>query len=71
MLVKFALQGGNQLAGLLVDGTLAFKMIVMFSDGEHAFARNIFSPKHILEKRNDIFSRFGTTERDNQESVVI
>ena len=70
MLFELAFQSGNQFAGLLVDGALAVKMIVVFSDGEHAFARNVAASKHVFKKWNYVFSRFGTAEGDNQDGIV-
>src|SRR5207302_7363865 len=65
MLFEFAFQSGDQFASLLVDWALAVKMVVVFSDGKHSLPGNVSPPKHVLKKRNDVFSRFGTTERDN------
>src|SRR5437868_6472887 len=71
VLFEFAFQSGDKFPGLLVDGALALKMVVVFGDREHALPRNVSPPKHVFKKRNDIFSRFGTTERDNQDGVII
>jgi hypothetical protein len=71
MLSEFVLERGNQLAGLLVDGTLAAEMIIVFGDGEHALAGNVSSAQNIFEEWDYIFGRFGTTEGDYKNRVVV
>jgi hypothetical protein len=56
---------------LLVDGALALEVVVVFGDGEQAFARNVASAQDGFEEGNYIFLRFGTTERNHKDSVVV
>jgi hypothetical protein len=59
------------LARLLIDRTLAFEMVVVLGDGEHALAGNVSSAQDVFEKGNHILPRFGTAEGDDEQGVVV
>src|SRR5215467_3088537 len=71
MLRKLFFERRNQFAHLLVDGALAFEVVVMFGDGEHALAGNVASAEDVLKEGNDVFAGFWSAERDDQDAVVL
>ena len=68
--IEIRTQSLDEIAALIVERTLSAEVIIMFSDFEKTFARNVFAARDILEKRKDIFRTFRPAERDNQQSVV-
>lgn len=70
VLRKFSPHGRNEFAHLRVDGTDAIEMFVVRRHFEQPLARDISSPEHILQKRNDVFTLFGAAEADDENRVV-
>ena len=70
MPVEFDLERRNQFPVLLVDGTPAVEMIIVFRNGEHPFGRYILPPQDILEEGHDFIFGFGSTERNHQQGVI-
>ena len=71
VLRELVLDRRDQVAGLLVDGTFSIEVVVVFGDGEHAFAWNISSTQHVFQEGNHVIVTLRTTEGDNQERVVV
>ena len=60
----------DQSSILIVDGTAAIEMVVMFRNFQHAFAGNVAAAQDILEERNHVFAFFGAAERQDEQRVV-
>ena len=64
-------QRGDQRPVLIVDRALAAEVVIVLGDLQHSLARNVLSAQHVLKERNHIVRPFRTSERDNQQSVVL
>ena len=53
----------DQRTVLVIDRTPAAEVVVVFSDFQHAFARNVPSAENILEKRDHVVRRFRPPKR--------
>ena len=71
VLREFVFDRSDQFARLLVDRTFSVEVVVVFGDGEDAFARNIFSAQDVFKEWNYVFFGFGTAEGDNKNGVVV
>src|SRR5262252_6606358 len=71
VLRKFILDRRNQVARLLVDGTLSIEVVIVFGDGQHALAGNVASAKDVFEEGNHVIVTLRTAEGDNQDCVVV
>src|SRR6202521_2315767 len=65
------LQSCNQLSGLLVNRAFALEVVVMLGDSQDALPWNISPAQHILKKRNHLFTRLRSAERNNQNGIVV
>src|SRR5215471_1429319 len=68
---KFVLDGCDQITCLLVNRAFAVEVVIVFGNGEHAFARDVASAKHVFEEGDDMVMTFRTAERNHQECVVV
>lgn len=68
--LQLRFERGNQVSCLLIDGALAFEVVVVLGDGEQAFARNIASAQHGFEKGNYVFARLGSAEGNHENGVI-
>ena len=46
-------------------------MVVMLGHRQHALARHIAAPQHILEERNYVVSGLGSAEGDHNNGIVV
>src|SRR5271166_1952250 len=69
--LQLRLQCRNQLSRLLVNGALALEVVVVLGHGQHALARNIATAQHVLKKRNHLFTRLRSAERNDQNRIVV
>ena len=70
MLVEFSPKGGYQLTVLLVDGTLAPEMVVVFGDCEHAFAGDVLAAEDVFKEGDDFVVGLGPAKRHDQQCVI-
>ena len=67
---EFGTQGVDQFAHLTVDRTGTPAMIIMLGHLEQTLAGDVPAPRHVLQKRKDIFLLFRTAEADDQDRIV-
>src|SRR5580658_673199 len=68
---QFGLECRDELAILIVNGTFAAEVVVMFGDFEHALAGDIFSAQDVFKKWHYIVGPFGATEGRNEDCVIL
>ena len=68
---ELGLQGGNERAVVVVDRTPAVEAVVVLGDGEHALARDVAAPQHVLQEGDDVLTTFRPPEREDQQRVVV
>ena len=69
MFNPFPFNRRNQSAVLLVDGALSPKMIIVFRNFKHPFARNISAAEYIFQERQNVLRLIGTTEGHDDQSI--
>ena len=62
VLIEFCAERLDEFATLLVDGTDAIEVIVVFSDFQQSFAGHGLATQDIFEKRDHIIAFFRTTK---------
>src|ERR1700682_4276965 len=71
VVLKFRFKARDQSTILIVDGTLAAKMMIVVGHFEHALARYIPAAQNIFEKRHHIVRPLRSAERKDQYRVVV
>ena len=67
---QFRFQRRDQIA-LLVDGTLAIEVVIVFGHGQQALGWNVPSAEHVFEEGNYFCLRFRPTESNHQNGIVV
>src|SRR5258708_6316485 len=69
--LQLRFQRADQVTSLLIDRALTLEVVIMFRNREHSFARDVPSAQHVFKEGKYFFFRFGTSERNHQNGVVV
>ena len=67
---ELGFQGGDECAVVVVDRTPAVEAVVVLGDGQHAIARDVTTPQHVLQEGDDVLPPFRPPEREDQQRIV-
>ena len=70
MPVELRPEGGNKGADLTVDRADSAEVVVMFGHLQQALAGDVPAPRHVLQKRQDVFKTLRAAETDDEDRVV-
>jgi hypothetical protein len=70
VLSEFLLKRRYQSTILLIEGTHSAKVLVMFRDLQHSFARDRLTAQHIFQKGHDFVGPLRPSEGNYQDCVV-